>query len=228
MGKYDSNAAAVRQLVREAEVHRDVYVDQEIFDLEMEHLFANTWVYVGHDSQVPNAGDYYGTTIGKQPVMMVRHSDGVVHVLYNRCPHKGTRITIDTCGNTGKVFRCPYHAWSFKTDGTLMGIPLRTGYENTGLEQSHAVKGIAPVRHVKNYRGFVFAKMNDVGSDFEEYFGESLSTIDNMVDRSPAGRLEVAGGVLRYMHNCNWKMLVENLTDTCHPMPGLRSRFGRK
>ena len=114
MGQYHGNAAAVRELVRETEVHRDVYVDQEIFDLEMEHLFANTWIYVGHDSQVPNAGDYFGTTIGKQPVLMVRHTDGEVYVLYNRCPHKGTRITIDTCGNAGKFFRCPYHAWSFQ------------------------------------------------------------------------------------------------------------------
>ena len=218
MSKYNGRSAAVHDLVRETEVHRDVYVDQEIFDLEMEHLFANTWVYVGHDSQVPNAGDYYGTTIGKQPILMVRHTDGEVHVLYNRCPHKGTRITIDTCGNAGKFFRCPYHAWSFKTDGSLLAIPLRKGYEHTGLEDSEAVKGIPKVRHVKNYRGFVFAKLNDVGPDFEDYFGESLSTIDNMVDRSPVGRLEVAGGVLRYLHNCNWKMLVENLTDTCHPM----------
>ena len=107
---------------------------RKIFDLEMEHLFANTWIYVGHDSQVPNAGDYFGTTIGKQPVLMVRHTDGVVHVLYNRCPHKGTRITIDTCGNAGKFFRCPYHAWSFRTDGSLLAIPLRKGYENTGFE----------------------------------------------------------------------------------------------
>ena len=218
MGHYNGNAAAVHDLVRETEVHRDVYIDREIFDLEMEHLFANTWIYVGHDSQVPNAGDYYGTTIGKQPVLMVRHTDGVVHVLYNRCPHKGTRITIDTCGNAGKFFRCPYHAWSFKTDGSLLAIPLRKGYEHTGLEQSEAIQGIPRVRHMKNYRGFVFAKMSDAGPDFDDYFGESLSTIDNMIDRSPAGRLEVAGGVLRYMHNCNWKMLVENLTDTCHPM----------
>ena len=217
MNRYNGGAA-VHNLVRETEVHRDVYVDQEVFDLEMEHLFANTWVYVGHDSQVPNAGDYYGTTIGRQPVLMVRHTDGEVHVLYNRCPHKGTRITIDTCGNAGKFFRCPYHAWTFQTDGSLLAIPLRKGYENTGLEDSEAVKGMAPVRHVKNYRGFVFAKLNDVGAGFEDYFGDSLSSIDNMVDRSPAGRLEVAGGVLRYMHNCNWKMLVENLTDTCHPM----------
>jgi benzoate/toluate 1,2-dioxygenase alpha subunit len=226
MGKYRGNAEAVRNLVQDIEVHRDVYIDQEIFELEMEHLFANTWVYVGHDSQVPNSGDYFGTTIGTQPVLMVRHTDGSVRVLYNRCPHKGTRITTETCGNTGKFFRCPYHAWSFKTDGSLLAIPLKKGYENTGFETSHAAQGMTPVRHVKNYRGFVFAKMNEGGLSFEEFFDESLSSLDNMIDRSPVGRLEVAGGVLRYMHNCNWKMLVENQTDTCHPMVAHESSAG--
>jgi phenylpropionate dioxygenase-like ring-hydroxylating dioxygenase large terminal subunit len=226
MTRYAGNAAALRALVREQEVHRDVYVSEEVFQLEMEHMFPNSWVYVGHDSQVPNPGDYYGTTIGTQPVLLVRHTDGKVHVLHNRCPHKGTRITSETCGNTGKFFRCPYHAWSFKTDGSLLAIPLKKGYENTGFEQSHAAPGMAPVRHVRNYRGFVFAKINDGGLDFEEFFGESLSSLDNMVDRSPVGQLKVAGGVLRYMHNCNWKMLVENQTDTCHPMVAHESSAG--
>ena len=226
MTRYAGNAEALRALVREQEVHRDVYVSEEVFQLEMEHMFPNSWVYVGHDSQVPNPGDYYGTTIGTQPVLLVRHTDGKVHVLHNRCPHKGTRITSETCGNTGKFFRCPYHAWSFKTDGSLLAIPLKKGYENTGFEQSHAAPGMAPVRHVRNYRGFVFAKINDGGLDFEEFFGESLSSFDNMVDRSPVGQLKVAGGVLRYMHNCNWKMLVENQTDTCHPMVAHESSAG--
>jgi phenylpropionate dioxygenase-like ring-hydroxylating dioxygenase large terminal subunit len=226
MSSYRGNVDAVRGLVRETEVHRDVYVDQEVFQLEMEHLFSNTWVYVGHDSHVPNPGDYFGTTIGTQPVLMVRHSDNAVHVLHNRCPHKGTRITTETCGNTGKFFRCPYHAWSFRTDGSLLAIPLRQGYENTGIENSHAGLGMSPVKHVRNYRGFVFAKLTDHGPDFDTFFGESLSSIDNMVDRSPVGKLEVAGGVLRYMHNCNWKMLVENQTDTCHPMVAHASSAG--
>ena len=226
MTRYAGNAEALRALVREQEVHRDVYVSEEVFQLEMEHMFPNSWVYVGHDSQVPNPGDYYGTTIGTQPVLLVRHTDGKVHVLHNRCPHKGTRITSETCGNTGKFFRCPYHAWSFKTDGSLLAIPLKKGYENTGFEQSQAATGMAPVRHVRNYRGFVFAKINDGGLDFEEFFGESLSSFDNMVDRSPVGQLKVAGGVLRYMHNCNWKMLVENQTDTCHPMVAHESSAG--
>jgi len=226
MARYRGNPEAVRALVRDAEVHRDVYVDQEIFELEMEHLFANTWIHVGHDSQVPNPGDYYTTTIGAQPIIMARHTDGVVHVMYNRCPHKGVKIAIDGCGNTGKFFRCPYHAWTFKTDGSLLAIPLKKGYENTGFENCEASHGMAAVKNVKVYRDFVFCRLNEGGPSFEEYFGESLSTLDNMVDRSPEGKLEVAGGVLRYMHNCNWKMLVDNQTDTCHPMVAHESSAG--
>ncbi|MHA6345310.1 aromatic ring-hydroxylating dioxygenase subunit alpha [Roseivivax sp. CAU 1761] len=218
--------ADVASLVTPYQVHRDVYTSPEIYRLEMEHLFANTWVFVGHDSQVPNKGDYYTTQIGDQPVIMVRHSDGEVKVLYNRCPHKGTKIAIDRTGNTGKFFRCPYHAWSFKTDGCLLAIPLKKGYDGTGLDKTESAKGMKAVGAVAVHRGFVFARLAEEGIGFEEYFGGSLSSFDNMADRSPAGRLEVAGQPLRYMHRCNWKMLVENQTDTCHPMVAHESSAG--
>ena len=226
MAKYRDNPDAIRALLRDTEVHKDLFIDQELFDLEMERLYANTWVYVGHDSQVPNPGDYITTTVGNQPVVMVRHSDRSVRVLHNRCPHKGTMVAGDACGNTGKFFRCPYHAWTFKTDGSLLSIPLKKGYENTGLENCEASQGMAAVKDVQNHRGFVFCRLNPQGQSFEEFFGDSLSTLDNMVDRSPEGRLEVAGGVLRYMHRCNWKMLVDNQTDTCHPMVAHESSAG--
>lgn len=226
IGKYRGNRQAISALVRETEVHRDLYVDQELFELEMGHLFANTWIYVGHDSQVPKIGDFYATTIGTQPVIMVRHTEDSIKVLHNRCPHKGTRITGDSCGNTGRFFRCPYHAWTFRLDGSLAAVPLKSGYERTGFEGALAARGMQAVRHVHNYRGFVFAKLNDVGPGFEEFFGQALSSLDNMIDRSPVGRLEVAGGVLRYKHDCNWKMLVENQTDTCHPMIAHQSSAG--
>jgi phenylpropionate dioxygenase-like ring-hydroxylating dioxygenase large terminal subunit len=223
---YRDSPDAIRALVRETEVHRDVYVDEELFQLEMDQVFAKAWVYVGHESQIPNVADFYGTTIGTQPVLMVRHADGSVKVLHNRCPHKGTRITGESHGNAGKFFRCPYHAWSFRTDGSFLSAPLKRGYDNTGFEDSVAAKGMARVGAVEAYRGFVFARLSESGPGFSEFFGQSLSTLDNMVDRSPAGRLEVAGGVLRYIHNCNWKMLVENQTDTCHPMVAHESSAG--
>ncbi|MRX48991.1 Rieske 2Fe-2S domain-containing protein [Paracoccus sp. S-4012] len=221
-----SLAERIDPLMRPQAVHRDLYTSQDIYRLEMRHLFRNTWVYVGHDSQVPNKGDYYTTQVGDQPVIMVRHVDNEVKVLHNRCPHKGTKIVIDRSGNTGKFFRCPYHAWSFKTDGCLLAIPLKKGYEGTGFDQSEAAGGMASVGAVENYRGFVFARLAEDGIGFHEYFGGSLSSFDNMVDRSPEGRLIVSGQPLRYMHKCNWKMLVENQTDTCHPMVAHESSAG--
>ncbi len=220
------NASHIAALFKGDQVHRDVYTSDAVYRLEMRHLFVNAWVFVGHDSQTPNKGDYYTTHIGDQPVIQVRHSDGEIKVLHNRCPHKGTKIAIDREGNTGKFFRCPYHAWSFKTDGCLLAIPLKKGYVDTPLKNTENVKGIKPVGAVHVHRGFVFARLADDGIGFDEFFGDSLSSIDNMADRSPAGRLEVAGPPLRYMHQCNWKMLVENQTDTCHPMVAHESSAG--
>ncbi|MCF6233504.1 MAG: aromatic ring-hydroxylating dioxygenase subunit alpha [Rhodobacteraceae bacterium] len=218
--------ARIRALQRPGEVHRDAYVAPDVFDMEMKHLFRNAWVYVGHASQIPGKGDYYATQVADQPVLMVRHTDNSVRVLYNRCPHKGTQVVIDTQGNTGKFFRCPYHAWSFKTDGSLLAVPLKKGYQDTEFKSSCAAKGMTPVPHVREYREFIFARINDQGPSFEDFFGDSLSSLDNMIDRSPAGRLEVVGSPLRYAHNCNWKMLVENQTDTCHPMVAHESSAG--
>ena len=226
MAKYGRNAHAIAALVRDAEVHRDVYVDPEIFELEMEHLFPNSWIYVGHASQLSKPGDFITANIGRQPVLASRHTDGSIHVFYNRCPHKGVKIASEPCGNTGKFFRCPYHAWSFKTDGSLLAIPLKKGYEGTGFADTQANGGLSKVKNVVIYRDFIFARLNDNGVSFEDYFGESLSTIDNMVDRSPEGKLAVQATPIRYMHTCNWKMLVENQTDTCHPMVAHESSAG--
>jgi benzoate/toluate 1,2-dioxygenase subunit alpha len=226
MGRYRDNPQAVRALVRPDGIHRDLYLDPELFELEMEHLWRNTWIYVGHDSQVPNSGDYYTTQIGREPVIMMRGSDGVVRVLPNRCAHKGSKLVSAVHGRcAGGALRCPYHGWTYRLDGTLRAIPLKSGYEGTGLEASEASRGLPPLAS-ENYRGFVFARVATEGPRFDEYFGDSLSSIDNMVERSPTGRLEVAGGVLRYLHDCNWKMFVENLNDAMHPMVAHESSAG--
>ena len=222
---YRDNPEAIAALVRDTEVHKDCYTSPELFALEMEHLFANCWVYVGHASQIPDAGDYYATTVGDQPVMMVRQADGGVKVLHNRCLHKGVKVVTEGAGHAGRFFRCPYHAWTYKLDGRLQSTPLRQGYDNTGFEHCEASRGM-PAVATEVYRDFVFCRLAKTGIGFGEYFGQSLSTLDNMVDRSPEGRLQVAGGVLRYMHRCNWKMLVDNQTDTCHPMVAHESSAG--
>jgi phenylpropionate dioxygenase-like ring-hydroxylating dioxygenase large terminal subunit len=143
-------------------------------------------------------------------------------VLLNRCAHKGTKLVSAPSGNTGRTFRCPYHAWTYRTDGSLLQIPLKEGYDGTRLQ----IHGLDVIRNVESYRGFVFARLSADGLGFREYFGDSLSSIDNLADRSPEGELEITGGCLRYLHNCNWKMFVENLNDTMHPMIAHASSAG--
>ena len=218
MPRYRDDPAAIRALVQPDRVHRDLYIDEELFALEQEQFFANTWNYVGHDSQIPNPGDYLRNDIAGQPLIVVRHQDDSVRVLMNRCAHKGSRLVSAPCGNTGKHFRCPYHAWTFRTDGSLLSMPLKNGYDGTAMPDCEAAKGLATVADVRLHRGFIFARLSDTGPSFEDYFGDSLSSIDNMADRSPEGRLEIAGGCLRFLHPCNWKLFVENLNDTMHPM----------
>ena len=226
MSRYRDHPDAVAALVQDDQVHRDVYIDQEIFDLEMERLWAETWIYVGHDSQVPNAGDYFTTDIAGKPVILVRQEDRSVRVLMNRCAHKGAKLVTHTHGSTGKFFRCPYHAWAYNVDGSIRAIPQREGYDGTRMQACAAGVGMVSLRNVETYRGFVFVRLSENGPGFREYFGESLSSIDNMADRSPVGELEIAGGVLRYLHDCNWKMFVENLNDTMHPMVAHESSAG--
>jgi benzoate/toluate 1,2-dioxygenase alpha subunit len=218
MTSYRDNPDAIRALVQPDRVHRDLYIDPDLFTLEQEHFFANTWNYAGHESQIPKPGDWLTTDIAGRPLIVVRHDDGTVRVMMNRCAHKGSRLVSAPCGHTGKFFRCPYHAWAFKTDGSLLAIPLKKGYEGTNMHDCESGKGLVTVANVHSYRGFIFVKISDAGPSFEDYFGDSLSSIDNMADRSPEGELEIAGGCLRFMHQCNWKMFVENLNDTMHPM----------
>jgi len=168
LNRYRDDPEAVRALVREDCVHRDVYLSPEIFELEMRHLWRNTWIYVGHDSQVPNAGDYLTTELARQPVIMLRDAEGTVRVLMNRCAHKGASVLSARTGHCeGGLLRCPYHGWTYRLDGSIRTIPIKSGYEGTALATSSAAAGIAPVRNVAIHRGFVFARLSETGPGFQ-------------------------------------------------------------
>lgn len=208
----------IAALVQDDRVHRDLYLSPALFALEQRHFFANTWNYLGHASQVPAAGDYVAVEIAGRPLLMVRQGDGSIRVLNNRCAHKGTQLVTDASGSVGKFFRCPYHAWTYKLDGAPLAVPLKAGYEGTRLKDCESGQGMGALKNVAIYRDFVFAKLNDGGPDFHAYFGDVLAAIDNLVDRSPVGRLRIEGGVLRNIVHCNWKMYLENINDTVHPL----------
>ena len=206
------------RMVEPARLHRNVYINEDVFELEMERIWGKSWIFIGHESQVPNPGDFYTTRINhKIPVIMVRGKDGVVRVLHNRCTHKGAKLVDTTCGNT-RAFRCCYHGWTFNTDGSLLKIPNEAGYENTGFDVNSPMNNLQPTAGYENYRGFMFATLDAQAPDLKTWLGGAAACLDNMCDRAPEGEVEVAGGVLRYEHDCNWKMFLENLNDTMHPM----------
>jgi phenylpropionate dioxygenase-like ring-hydroxylating dioxygenase large terminal subunit len=206
----------IADLVQPTKVHRKVYTDPEIFDLEMERIWAKSWIYIGHESQVPEKGSYITLNYGKVPVVMVRDGDSHVHVLHNRCGHKGAKLVDKPCGKIPD-FRCCYHGWRYRLDGKLLGVPHMQGYEGTDFDKDDPQYSMQKMKS-ESYRGFVFATMNPDGPDVKTWLGGAADVMDNLCDRAPGGEVEAAGGVLRYEHECNWKMFIENLNDTMHPM----------
>ncbi|CAM5365110.1 aromatic ring-hydroxylating dioxygenase subunit alpha [Eoetvoesiella caeni] len=207
----------IAELVREDSVHKSVYTDPDLFQLEMDRIYGHAWIYVGHESQVPEVGDYYATRIGDQDVIMTRAADKTVHVLYNRCPHKGAQLVpADSSGNTGRFFRCPYHAWTFQLDGAHLAAPMRAGFEGTDFDPKNPQFAMRNLARVGNYRGFIFASQAEKGPDLVDFLGGVRSSIDNMCDRSPVGEVEVAGGIFKVLQPSNWKVFYENLHDTMH------------
>jgi benzoate/toluate 1,2-dioxygenase subunit alpha len=204
-------------LIEPSRVHRKVYVDEEIFALEMEKIWGYAWIYVGHDSQIPNPGDFITTEIGLDPVIMVRDESGEVRVLYNRCAHKGAKVTARDCGHA-ESFRCPYHGWTYRSGGALRGLPARDGYADSPVKIGDPRFGLQNLAQVDNVRGFVFATKSPSAPDLRTFLGETTLTLENIADRAPQGVVQCAGGRLRYRHPSNWKMFVENLNDAMHPM----------
>ncbi len=213
-----SNPFNADVFVRPTSVHRCVYVDADIFEAELARIFERSWIYVGHQSQVPNPGDYYATHIGRHPVVMVRGADNQIRIFLNRCMHKGAQLVADGGGTARNALRCSYHGWTYTLDGSLRGVPARQGYGEGSVCPGAGEFALRTVGAVENYRGFVFARIAAEGPSLAGWLGPLASSFDNLVDRAPAGEVEVAGGVLRYEHACNWKFFVENTLDALHPM----------
>ncbi len=215
------NAGAVldtASLVQAHQVHRDIYTSPALFELERQRLWARSWLFVGHDSQVPQAGDYITTEVNGQALLMLKREDGGIALLHNRCAHKGAPLATAPSGHAGRFLRCAYHGWSYRLDGSLLGVPLKTGYDDAVFGSCPAQAGITPYGEVAVYRGFVFARQRRPGPSFEDSMGELLQALDLLADRSPLGRLRVAGGVLRTRFRANWKLYLENVNDAFHPV----------
>ncbi|WP_417516963.1 aromatic ring-hydroxylating oxygenase subunit alpha [Minwuia sp.] len=199
-------------LIRDDHVHGSLYTDVAIFREELAKIWYRTWVYVGHESEVPDPHDFVMKAIGPQPVIMTRDSDGKVHLIQNRCPHRGNQVCTQARGNA-RSFTCPFHNWTFGIDGALQAFAFADGYETSQMEGL----GMAPVPRVASYRGFVFGSFAADGPSLEEHLGGAAQTLDRLCDHSPEGEVEITAGFLQHRVKANWKFVLENETDGYHP-----------
>lgn len=194
--------------------HLSLYIKPEILDAELKRIFYTTWVYVGHESEIPQPGDYKSTHIGKVPVLLSRGQTGAVHVVINRCMHRGLTVCPEEYGNS-RYFVCPYHGWTYDNDGSLVETGAPEGYSEGEIDK--VAMSLRPVPRVGSYRGFVFASLSSVGRSLDEHLGRAKTHIDNYVDRSPVGTITASrSGVYKYTYDGNWKIQLEGSVEGYH------------
>jgi phenylpropionate dioxygenase-like ring-hydroxylating dioxygenase large terminal subunit len=209
------------RLIQPDRVHGSLYTDPSIFAEELRKIWHRTWVFVGHESEVPEPNDYVRKQLADQDVVMTRDKDGEIHLLINRCAHRGLQVCDDKAGNSGS-FRCPYHGWTYRNTGELLGYPYNKGYGG----KNKLELGMGKVARVASYQGFVFGSLAADGPSLDEHLGAAKGEIDRLVGLSPEGRVSLDAGWLRHRTRSNWKFLAENETDGYHPQFVHGSIFG--
>ena len=206
------------EMVRDGAVDGRVYTSREVFAAEIERVFARCWNYVGHLSEIPQPGDYRRVTVAGRPLILIRHEDGTPRALLNRCAHRGATVVGRDCGRARRL-RCPYHGWTYATDGALKQLPLPGGYRGDDAPRCGDPAWSLESYPVETYRDFAFVRLEEPEKPLPlaEFLGPASEALDLMADRSPTGRLGVAGGRLAIVLRCNWKVYLENLHDGLHP-----------
>lgn len=195
-------------------VHRSSMTSTDLFERERREIFEKCWIYLGHESEVEKPGDYRRRTLVGRPLFFVRSNDGQVKVFLNTCTHRGALICRRDEGNAD-VLQCFYHAWSFNTNGELIGVPDEGAYGPYFDKSELALK--EPVR-VENYRGFYFVSFNPHVDDLVTYLAGAKEYLDLVVDQAQEG-MKVVQGSNKYTMKANWKLLVENSLDGYHLVP---------
>ena len=206
-----------------------VYTDEALYQREMEALFyQGHWCYVGLECEIPKAGDYKRTKIGERSVVLVRErgrpgQPDQIHVLENRCAHRGVAFVRERAGNT-RSFVCPYHQWTYKLNGDLVGLTFKNGVERVEADGSKTVQGgmgadFALCDHglsklkVACRGGVVFASFDHSVESFEEYLGPDVLQYFDRIFHKPLKVL----GINRQRIPANWKLMQENIKDPYHP-----------
>ena len=204
------NLHSAADLVLADRVHKSLYSDADIFEQELDKVFNNTWVWVAHESEVPEAGSYKTAMIGKQPVIVVRDRKKNIHVLQNRCRHRGATVCEGKKGKT-KAFTCPYHGWGYGLDGSLRALPKPEEYENILDKAEFSLNKL----RTESYQGMVFATFKNDLEPLEDFLGGAKKWIDLFMKQGGGYPIKALGDH-RFRFPGNWKIQLENTTDAYH------------
>lgn len=195
------------------QVHRDVFVDPELFELEMAYVFGRTWNFLGFESQIPKLHDFITTYIARTPVLLTRGADNHVRAFFNVCRHKGTMLCSVEQGSA-KVHVCPYHAWSYDSSGKNIHIKDREhgAYPASFDADDHDLK---PLGRVATYKGLIFGSISPDVPALDDFLGDTKFFLDLAMDQGPHGMEPIPGRAL-YTFRGNWKLQLENGMDTYH------------
>lgn len=202
--------------VEGGEISRDIFVNDEIYRQEQERIFSRAWLYVGHESQIRKPGDFFVSRMGEESVILTRDKAGKIHVFLNTCTHRGMKVCRYDQGNTVN-FTCPYHAWSFSTDGRLVGVQDFANAYQPPFDRSKW--GLIEVAKLANLRGSIWATWDEAAPSFDEYLGEAKFALE--LAFSPwdggDGEIELLGTPQKWMVPSNWKFMAENFSgDALH------------
>jgi len=192
-----------------------IYSDPDVYRRELDLIFyGDCWGYVALEAEIPKPGDFKSASIGERPVIVTRAEDGSVHVVANRCAHRGVRFCHQEYGNT-ENFTCPYHQWVYDLKGNLLGVPFRRGIAGQGgmpKNFDRADNGLDTLQvHCQN--GAIFASFSDTVAPFDSFLGtEMLGYFNRVFD----GRELQILGYSRQLIPGNWKLMMENIKDPYH------------
>ena len=197
-------------------ISRDIFVSDEVYQRELEQVFARMWLFVGHESMIPKPGDYFTSRMGAESVILCRDRESKVHVFLNTCRHRGMKVVRYDQGNT-PLFTCPYHAWSYSTDGRLVGVPQYDKLYEGVLDKEKW--SLVEVAQMVSYKGSIWATWDPAAPPFLEYLGDARQHLDFVLDMRDGreGGSEVICGIQKWIVPSNWKFAAENfLGDTYH------------
>ncbi|HTO55010.1 MAG TPA: SRPBCC family protein [Myxococcota bacterium] len=192
-------------------VQRHAFTSPEVFAAERERIFERCWIYLGHDSEVAEPGDFRMRELGARRLLFVRGKDRLVRAFYNSCTHRGAEVCRERAGNANS-FQCFYHGWTFANDGRLIGVP---GDEAYGPGFSRESLALPQVPRLEQYRGFWFVCFDRNAVPLVEYLAGAVEYLDLVADQGESG-MEIVGGTQSYAIHANWKLLVENSYDGYH------------